>query len=296
MTNRPTGQTVAGARYLALRKLGRVTGRKTAELLHLYALEGFLARLARSPYREALVLKGGLLLAAFDLRRPTRDVDLLALRIGNDAPVIEHLVATIAALELDDGLVFGADTVRSEAIREDDLYPGVRVRLDAVLATARLVLYVDVNVGDPIVPAPARTALPTLLGDRAIELLAYPRAMVIAEKLATAMQRATANTRWRDFADLHLLLHTGADVGDVPNALRVVAKHRGVPLVPLSDALRGFVPIAEGRWRAWWREQDFKGGVPADLAEVLDRLLPVADAIIARARVEADGLRGPVTT
>lgn len=289
MTERASGRSVAGARYLALRKLGRATGRTTAELLQLYALEGFLARLARSPYRDALVLKGGLLLAAFDLRRPTRDVDLLALRIDNDAPVVGRLVADIAAVEVEDGLVFAAAGVRSDAIRDDDIYPGVRVRLEAALATAKQVLYVDVNVGDPVVPSPARTALPTLLGGPAIELLAYPRAMVIAEKLVTAMQRGTANTRWRDFADLHVLMRTDAQAGDIPHAVRIVAHHRGVPLAPLSDVLRGFAPIAEGRWRAWWQLQDLGGAVPETFAEVLKGLLPVADAVIA----QADKTRGP---
>lgn len=32
--------------------------------------------------------------------------------------------------------------------------------------------------------------------------------MVLAEKLVTAVQRGTANTRWRDFADVYLLTHT----------------------------------------------------------------------------------------
>lgn len=67
--SRPTHQDLAGSRYLALRALARATGRSTAELLQLYALEGFLARLASSPQRERLVLKGGVLLAALDARR-----------------------------------------------------------------------------------------------------------------------------------------------------------------------------------------------------------------------------------
>ena len=53
---RPTHETAAGARYLALRALGQTQGRPTAELLQLYALEGFLSRLACSPHRQRLVL------------------------------------------------------------------------------------------------------------------------------------------------------------------------------------------------------------------------------------------------
>jgi Nucleotidyl transferase AbiEii toxin, Type IV TA system len=68
--------TPSGDAYLDLQNQARRTRRQTQELLQLYVLEGFLARLAASAMRERLVLKGGILLAAFGSRRPTRDVDL----------------------------------------------------------------------------------------------------------------------------------------------------------------------------------------------------------------------------
>jgi len=42
-------------------------------------LEGFSLRLAHSPDRNRLVLKGGVLLAAYHLRRPTADIDIAAM-------------------------------------------------------------------------------------------------------------------------------------------------------------------------------------------------------------------------
>ena len=76
--------TPAGDAYLDLKSQARRTGRPTQELLQLYVLEGFLARLATSDLRNRLVLKGGVLLAAFGSRRPTRDVDLAGLDVAND--------------------------------------------------------------------------------------------------------------------------------------------------------------------------------------------------------------------
>jgi hypothetical protein len=49
----------------------------------LYALEGLVARLAASPRSTDLVVKGGVLLAAYDLRRPTADLDLSGLSLSN---------------------------------------------------------------------------------------------------------------------------------------------------------------------------------------------------------------------
>jgi len=78
--SRPTKETVAGRAYLGLRSKAKAAGRPMAEYLRLYALEGFLLRPSQSEHRERFVLKGGVLLAAHDLRRPTTDIDVAALR------------------------------------------------------------------------------------------------------------------------------------------------------------------------------------------------------------------------
>ena len=70
--------------------------RNTSEYLKLYALEGFLLRLANSGRRHRFVLKGGVLLAAFQLRRPTADIDLAALLTTNDIESIRQDVIAIA--------------------------------------------------------------------------------------------------------------------------------------------------------------------------------------------------------
>jgi Nucleotidyl transferase AbiEii toxin, Type IV TA system len=81
---------------------------------------------------------------------------------------------------LDDGLTFDLDDVRAETIREDVEYKGVRVRLIARLATAIEPFHVDVNVGDPIWPAPAEISLPRLVERTPIKLRVYPLEMVLA--------------------------------------------------------------------------------------------------------------------
>jgi len=266
---------VAGSRYLALRKLARVQGRTTAELLQLYALEGFLVRLPKSPHRDRLILKGGMLLAAFDLRRPTRDLDFLALRTDNDELAVRQLVLDVASVDHDDGLVFHLDTLTSSIIRDQDVYPGIRVRLRAGLATANLILQADVNVGDPVVPGPRATTVPTLLETEPLEILGYPPEMVIAEKLVTALQRGRASTRWRDFADLLLLLQgEGLDDAAAATAIQVVAEYRQTPVRPLGEALHGMPGVAQERWSAWRRQHDITNRVPeqfGDLLTALDR-------------------------
>jgi hypothetical protein len=190
----PTRASVAGRAYLDLQNLGRREKRSTEELLALYALEGFLARLAASKRAGDLVLKGGALLAAYGARRPTRDVDLRADGIGNDAATVLDLVREIAAIEIDDGLAYDASGAEAESMREEDQYAGVRVTMGCALATAWLRFHVDVNVGDPVWPVPGLVEVPRLLGG-VITVTGYPLSMVLAEKIVTALQRGSVNTR-----------------------------------------------------------------------------------------------------
>ena len=278
MKRRPTHATVDGARYLALRALAREGGRPTAELLQLYALEGFLDRMARSPVEDRLVLKGGVLLAAFDARRPTRDIDLLALRTPNDVETVRELVAAIAAEPVEDGLNFDLAHIRAEVMREGDSYSGVRVTLSAALASARLVFHVDVNLGDPVWPGPQVVEIPRLLRAEPIKVSAYPLCMVLAEKIVTAVGRGTANTRWRDFADVLLLTSKHRVEGaDLQRAISEVASHREVGLRPLREVLDGFAPLAQPRWRTWVRRHDLGDRLPAAFAQVLEATIVFAD-------------------
>jgi hypothetical protein len=75
--SRPTRSTAAGQAYLDLQNRARSEGRGTQEFMTLYVVERWLARLSTSPYAYQFVIKGGMLLAAYDARRPTADLDAL---------------------------------------------------------------------------------------------------------------------------------------------------------------------------------------------------------------------------
>jgi iron complex outermembrane recepter protein len=97
---RATKETTAGRKYLELQREARRTGRPTDELIQLYALECFLDRLAHSEYVQNFVLKGGVLLAALNARRPTRDIDFAARAIDNDTDAVLRVVREIAVISL----------------------------------------------------------------------------------------------------------------------------------------------------------------------------------------------------
>ena len=233
----PTRSTTAGRAYLDLRTRARAEGRGTDELLVLYVLERFLYRVSVSEHRDRLVLKGGMLLAALDQRRPTRDVDLLAIGSANDIDTIVGLVMPILQIDVDDGVVFDTSALTAGTIRDQAAYSAVRVAVPAILATANVALKLDVNVGDPVTPAPTEISYPTLLGDP-FTLVGYPIETVLAEKLVTMIERGATTTRDRDFADVWTLTARHAiHAQPLVQAITATAQHRDVEPRPLTDCL-----------------------------------------------------------
>lgn len=232
----PTRGTTAGRVYNDLRNLARRSSRSTDEIMVEYVLERFLYRLSLSPLgQEHFVLKGGLLLAQFGARRMTRDIDILGRAFPGDEAEIIRRIATISGNEVDDGVTFDPTTLRTVPIREEDEYHGLRLSMAASIARARLKLQLDVSFGDPVTPAPQTIHYPQQLTSESFQILGYPIATVIAEKLTTAVSLGDLNTRDRDYADLYRLLTlNNLDGDELTTALAATAAHRGIALKPLT--------------------------------------------------------------
>lgn len=241
--------STAGRAYLDLQQMARQGGRPTQELLLTYVLERFLFRLSRSAYRDRLILKGGMLLAVLGSRRPTGDIDLLARAIDNDVGAIADVVRTVLSVTVDDGVTFEADAMGTEVIRDAALYSGVRISVPSRIDRAKVVLRLDVNVGDPVTPDPVDVEYPALL-DQPFHLLGYPLATVLAEKLVTMIERGAATTRERDFADVVVLSRRyQIQASELLAAVSATAEHRQVALRPLAPLLGG---LGDERQQAWF--------------------------------------------
>jgi hypothetical protein len=97
----------------------------TQEYLVRHTLESFLDRLTRTSHAGHFVLKGGILLAAYGVRRPTKDADANAVSVEHLADVVRD----IAAIDGDDGVVFDLDTISVQDVREQADYPSLRARV-----------------------------------------------------------------------------------------------------------------------------------------------------------------------
>ncbi len=282
MNPRPDRSTTAGVAYLDLRKLASDTGRPTDELHQLYVLEGFLDRLSQSEHADRFVLKGGVLLAAYSTRRPTRDIDVAASGVLGNNKTVHTLTNEILAIQVDDGLEFDLDATQVDLIREDEQYPNLRIKIKGALATAQIHFHIDVNIGDPIWPEPHQIELPRLLNTPPLHLRGYAVELILAEKIVTALQRGTANTRWRDFVDIANLATVDLDPATLSEAINRVAKHRQTKVQPLEHVLAGYANLAQDRWAGWRRKQQLTD-TPENFSDLLEQVIAFSDPFLTTA-------------
>ena len=172
-----------------------------------YGLERLMYRLSRSDQAAEFVVKGAMLFLVWtgEPHRATKDLDLLALKSGT----VERLRKTFHDLCLlsveDDGLTWMPESVRAVEIRENAVYEGVRVTLEARLGKARIPLQVDIGFGDVITPKATDTVFPVLLDFPAPHLRTYPKETVVAEKFEAMVKLGLVNSRMKDYYDIWIL-------------------------------------------------------------------------------------------
>ena len=198
-------------------------------ILQNYMFERLLVRLSASAYKEKFVLKGGMLVAAIvglD-NRATMDLDTTLKNLPLTPEAIRSALEQICAVPMDDNVAFEIGTI--SPIREDDIYGGYRVMLNARFDTLLTPLSIDVSTGDAITPHAVQYNFAEIFDDeKSYELWAYNIETVMAEKVETILRRSVFNTRPRDFYDAYILATTQKfDKSVFADALNATATHRG---------------------------------------------------------------------
>ena len=195
-----------------------------------YLMERLLERLSKSKWQPNVVVKGGTLISSLvgAASRTTMDLDTTVRGFDLTHESAESVFRQIAGLASDDDWTFELD--RTEDIRETDDYPGIRVHPKALYPPMAVPLTIDVTTGDKITPAPIECRYPLLFDEGSISLMAYTLETVLAEKLETVVSRGVANTRPRDFYDIHVLWKLrgeGCDPATLKDAVSATCEKRG---------------------------------------------------------------------
>lgn len=182
-----------------------------------------------------------------EMHRPTRDIDLLGFVEADEARLIEVMQSVCTVQVEDDGVLFEPISITVEKIREETAYGGLRCLIPATLGSAKLRVQLDVGFGDDVTPQPDNVTLPKLLDDEVPrEIKAYTWETVVAEKFETIVRLGLANSRMKDYLDLHVILKNAEiDSQTLAEAIRRTFRRRQTTL-PLH--------LPTGLTEEFWRD------------------------------------------
>ena len=238
-------------------------------LIRTFIMERFLERVALSPYRDKFILKGGMLVASMVglEARATMDIDTtmqaMPLTMENARSVIEDILR----VDVQDGVSFTITKV-SDIMEEHD-YPGIRFMLEATLDKMRQAIKIDISTGDVITPHDVPYSYKLMFEDRTLSLRSYNLETLLGEKLETIMARETANTRMRDFYDIHVLMQqTPIDHKVLHDAFMATSMKRNTTdILPRFDSILEEVktdPAMQDMWNKYRRDNFFVGELTWD--------------------------------
>ena len=254
---REKGKNKAASIRARLLALAQSKGEDYQRVLGRYAIERFLYRLGRSPYRDKFALKGATLFTLWtgQTHRPTKDLDLLG-RGPSAVGEVEETIRAICEIQEQDGIVFDNKSVEGTKIKEEDEYDGVRIKLQAELAGARIPMQIDIGFGDAVYPEPELASFPVLLPMEAPVIRAYPREASIAEKFHAMVTLDIRNSRMKDFYDIWFMANTWTfDMASLSKAILASFERRGtvipkeVPLAFTEEFLND--PQKKQQWAAF---------------------------------------------
>ena len=108
-----------------------------------------------------------------------------------------------------------------------------------------------------------------------------PLAMVLAEKLVVAIDRCETNTRWRDFADIYVIIKRHPIEADqLAVSLNEVAGHRKVELRTLLPRLEHMPGTAQTKWGLWRSRVRREDELPESFAGTLAAVSAFVDPVI----------------
>lgn len=276
-----------------LRNKAKESGISYQQCLQLFFQEEFLRKLSASPYKDNLILKGGLFiytLTNFE-SRATVDVDFMLRGLSNDMARMDEIIAEILAVPTgNDFITFKA--LPTEPIAANRKYHGVSTQITGYIKNVRVPFSIDIGVGDVIVPSAKERTIKTQLDDfDAPEIMTYSLESTIAEKLDAILQRFELTGRMKDFYDIYYLSQTfDFDGLKLQTAIAETLQNRGTdynadsfkrikelvddenmqirwrhflrslhdPDIPFLQVMDGIAIFIEPPWEAFLKEEEFQ--------------------------------------
>lgn len=252
-------------------------------VLQNFMLERLLERISVSKYREAFILKGGMLIASMVgiANRTTMDMDATLRNQALSEEMVQEAFSEICAVPLEDGVTFTLDHILP--IREEDEYGGYRVAVMARYESINTPLKIDITTGDVITPRAVRFEYQSLFSNKRIKIWAYNLETILAEKAETILRRSVLNTRPRDFYDVYILVKTQRQVIKAKTfiaALNATSVRRGsLQAVQEKDRILETIridPTMQQRWSRYCKDNQYAKGI--DFDDVIGAMIAILNS------------------
>lgn len=174
-------------------------------VMRFYMYDRFVERLSKSKYKDNFILKGGFYLSKlFGLdNRSTMDIDTAIRKTKFTEENIIKMITEIINIDADDNVKFRIE--KTEPIRDEDEYGGLRITINFTLENMRDSFHIDIATGDPIHPGPDDYKYESLIGNEVYKVWSYNLETVLAEKIETILSKLEASSRMKDYYDIYLI-------------------------------------------------------------------------------------------
>lgn len=265
-----------------IKNVAKETGVSHQEVLQMYLFEHFLLRLSKSDYRKNFILKGGGILAQIfgEWQRTTRDLDATIKGISLNKQDISKIIKEIISININDEIVFTLSDV--DDIRQDDIYSGIRVSINAKLGTINENISIDMTTGDIITPRAITFGYQMMFEDSVIKVFAYNVETIIAEKFETIITRGSLTTRAKDFYDIYMLVKIGKYDKDIlKQAIKRTFKRRNTELdIDMAESIIEELKSNKNILDLWQKYQKtYKYAENISIFDIVKSLLTIAENI-----------------
>lgn len=199
------------------------------QMIILFLQEEFSRRLSKSKYRDKFILKGGFLLFTLGAgdTRATMDSDYLMKNLSNEEEKVKDTIIEIIEIGNESGIIL--EFVGTERITEQNDYHGLRIKLIGKIGRSKTTIFVDLGIGDVIIPESKIIKLETILeGFEEPEIRIYSMETIIAEKLDAILYLMEASSRMKDYYDIYYLaISKNFDGNILTEAIHSTFKNRG---------------------------------------------------------------------
>jgi hypothetical protein len=230
------------------------------DMMRLYFLDGFLRRLAISPYHAHFVLGGALFLFKLVLgplqARLTQDSDFSVLGLPNDTSALQNIIQAIVVISFPDELQFDPTSVLVAPIMIGNPQLGLQGRITGFLGKARDTVTLDCSFSPVFPPGPQLRQVPSSLpGQAPIPIWTVPLEDIMADKVEGMLRRGATNTRYKDYWDIARLAETRDFAGSLlTSTLRDTCAYYGTTFAASNEVfVSPAFPIDPAQVANWQR-------------------------------------------